>query len=104
MALRVRVCRIDEVPRDDHRGFAVRGVTWPILVARLGGEIIATAGVCPHEDVSLIDGHLEGTAIVCPGHGYHFELTTGRCAHDPHLVLRRYAVTLIGDDVWVDLL
>jgi nitrite reductase/ring-hydroxylating ferredoxin subunit len=104
VALRVRVCRVDQIAEGEHRGFAVPGVTWPILVARLGGEIIATAGVCPHEDVSLIAGELEHGAIVCPGHGYHFDLRSGRCAHDAHLVLRRYKVRLVGDDVYVDLL
>jgi toluene monooxygenase system ferredoxin subunit len=104
VALRVRVCGVADVAEGEHRGFAVRGVTWPILVARLSGEIIATAGVCPHEDVSLVDGNLEGTSIVCPGHGYHFDLLTGRCAHDVHLHLRRYKVRIIDDAVWVDLL
>ena len=103
MALRVRVCHVDEVPIGGHRGFPVPGVTWPILVADLDGEIVATAGVCPHEDVSLIDGHLEGDEIVCPGHGYHFDLRSGRCAHAPRLVLRRYKVSILGDEVWVDL-
>jgi nitrite reductase/ring-hydroxylating ferredoxin subunit len=104
MALRVHVCQRSDVPAGSHRGFAVRGVTWPILVANLDGELIATAGVCPHEDVSLIEGHLEDDQIVCPGHGYHFDLVTGRCAHAPGLVLRRYRVTVIGEDVWVDLI
>jgi len=104
MALRVRVCRFGQVPPGDHRGFTVAGVTWPILVANVDGEIIATAGVCPHEDVSLIAGDLEGAVITCPGHSYRFDLRSGRCEHDPQLVLRRYPVTLIGDEVWVDLL
>jgi len=104
MPLRVRVCRRGDVPPGGHRGFAVPGVTWPILVADLDGTLIATAGVCPHEDVLLVDGHREGSVIVCPGHAYEFDLVTGRCAHDSLLHLRRYAVTMVGDEVWVDLL
>jgi nitrite reductase/ring-hydroxylating ferredoxin subunit len=104
VALRVRVCRVDDVLPGEHRGFPVAGVIWPVLVANLGGEIVATAGVCPHEDVLLTDGFLEGERIVCPGHAYRFDLRSGRCGHDPTLVLRRYPVTIVGDDVWVDLL
>jgi 3-phenylpropionate/trans-cinnamate dioxygenase ferredoxin subunit len=60
--------------------------------------------VCPHEDVSLADGDLEGSQIRCPGHGYLFDLHTGKCKHDPGLELRRYPITRIGDEIWVDLL
>lgn len=109
MALRVRVCRVDEVRPDEVNAFRVEGVTWPVIVTRItapggAGELVATAGVCPHEDVSLADGHVDGSTLVCPGHGYGFDLSTGRCQHDASLVLRRYAVTVVGDDVWVDLL
>ncbi len=104
MALRVRVCRLDEVRDDEVNAFRVTGVTWPVIVTRVDGALVATAGVCPHEDVSLADGYLDGTSLVCPGHGYGFDLHTGRCRHDASLTLRRYAVTLVGDEVWVDLL
>lgn len=104
MALRVRVCRLDEVRDDEVNAFRVAGVTWPVIVVRHEGELVATPGVCPHEDVGLADGHLDGSLLVCPGHGYGFDLRTGRCRHDASLVLRRYAVTVVGDEVWVDLL
>lgn len=104
MALRVRVCRVDEVVRGEIRAFRVAGVTWPVIVTYLDVGIVATAGVCPHEDVALAGGYLDGQVIVCPGHGYGFDLTTGKCRHDASLVLRRYAVTVVGDEVWVDLL
>lgn len=104
MALRVRVCRRDEVAEGELRAFPVAGVAWPVIVTAAGGEVIAVAGVCPHEDVGLAEGCLEGGALVCPGHGYRFDLATGRCRHDPSLVLRRYRVTVEGGDVWADLL
>jgi nitrite reductase/ring-hydroxylating ferredoxin subunit len=104
MALRVRVCTVAEVVDDELRAFAVRGVTWPVIVTRLDGEIVAVPGVCPHEDVPLADGYLHAGAIICPGHAYRFDLRTGRCAHDAGLELRRYPVTIVGDEVWADLL
>jgi nitrite reductase/ring-hydroxylating ferredoxin subunit len=60
--------------------------------------------VCPHEDVALWNGDLTGSVITCPGHAYEFDLRTGACAHDRDLELRRYKVTVIGDEVWADLL
>jgi nitrite reductase/ring-hydroxylating ferredoxin subunit len=104
MALRVRVCSIGDVAEGQLRAFRVEGVTWPVIVTSLGGELIATAGVCPHEDVALWNGWLENGQLVCPGHGYEFDLRTGKCTHDPGLELRRYRVTRIVDEIWVDLL
>ncbi|HVV82479.1 MAG TPA: Rieske 2Fe-2S domain-containing protein [Kofleriaceae bacterium] len=101
--LRARLCRVDEVPVGAVAAFPVPGLTWPVLATRLDGEIVATAGVCPHEDVGLADGDLDGGCLTCPGHGYVFDLRTGACAHDARLHLRRYKVSVVGDDVWIDL-
>jgi nitrite reductase/ring-hydroxylating ferredoxin subunit len=104
MALRVKVCSVGDVAEGQLRAFQVEGVTWPVIVTMIAGELIATAGVCTHEDVSLKNGWLEGDKIVCPGHGYEFDMHTGRCRHDPGLELRRYRITQIFDEIWVDLL
>jgi toluene monooxygenase system ferredoxin subunit len=104
MALRVRVCRLAEVVAGELRAFPVRGVTWPVIVTIVDEVLVAVPGVCPHEDVGLADGTLRGSELVCPGHGWGFDLHTGRCAHAPWVELRRYPVTLVDDEVWVDLL
>lgn len=104
MALRVRVCSIGDLAEGALRAFHVNGVTWPVIVTIVDGELIATAGVCPHEDVSLKHGWLEGDHLVCPGHGYEFDLRTGRCKHAPALELKRYKITRLADDIWVDLI
>jgi len=104
MALRVKVCSVGDVAEGQLRAFQVEGVTWPVIVTMIAGELIATAGVCPHEDASLKNGWLDGDKIVCPGHGYEFDMHTGRCRHDPGLELRRYRITQIFDEIWVDLL
>jgi len=104
MALRVRVCKLSDVADAELRAFAVTGVTWPVIVTRIDGELFAVPGVCPHEDVSLANGDLEGTLLACPGHGYVFDLRTGTCRHEPLLELRRYPITIVGDELWVDLL
>lgn len=104
MALRVRVCTLADVVDDELRAFKVTGVTWPVLVTRVDGELLATAGVCPHEDVELVDGDFTGTVVTCPGHSYELDLRTGACLHDKTLTLRRYPITIVGDELWVDLL
>jgi nitrite reductase/ring-hydroxylating ferredoxin subunit len=104
MALRVRVCRLADVTPGELRAFRVDGVTWPVLVAYVDDALVAVPGVCPHEDVGLADGELDDGTLTCPGHGYRFDLRTGRCGHDPALELRRYRITVAGDEIFVDLM
>lgn len=106
MALRVHVCKLADVVPGELRAFPVTGVTWPVMLTALAGELYAFPGVCPHDDVSLAEyGVLDGDNHVrCRVHGYRFDLGDGHCEHMPALHLRRYKVTLEGDDVLVDLL
>lgn len=101
--LRLRLGALVDLPVGTLRAFTVPGVTWPILAGRFDDEIIATAGVCPHEDVSLADGDVADGCLTCPGHGYVFELRTGACQHDRDLTLRRYRTVVIDGEVWVEL-
>jgi len=103
MALRVRVCRADEVAPGETRVFAVPGVDIPLLIANLDRPYLATTSMCPHEDVSLLRGKRRGTQVICPGHGYRFDLETGACSHDPNLILRCYRITLAAGELYVDL-
>ena len=104
MVLCCYVCDITAVVPDELRSFPVEGLTWPVLATIVDGNVVVCQGVCPHEDVSLVGGRLVGHSIICAAHGYRFDLRTGRCAHRKSLELRRYPVTLIADQVWVDLL
>lgn len=101
--LRARLARLDELPVDTLAAFPLPGLSWPVLAGVFAGEIIATAGVCPHEDVGLADGDVDGYRLTCPGHGYQFDLRTGACRHDRSLCLRRYRATIVDGEVWVEL-
>jgi nitrite reductase/ring-hydroxylating ferredoxin subunit len=104
MALRVRVCARLDVHAGVLKAFDVVGVTWPVLVTVVDGEVVAVPGVCPHEDVGLATARLDRGELTCSGHGYIFDLRDGKCAHDPTLLLRRYPVTIVNGEIWVDLL
>ena len=67
------------------------------------GRYYACGGSCPHEDGPLAEGWLEGESVVCPWHGFSFDLASGRCLVDPDLAIRVYAVRVTNDAVEVDL-
>lgn len=104
MALKLRVCRVDEVLPGEVRGFDVDGVAVPVLVANVDGTLYASTSMCPHEDVSLIDGAHIGAKLICPGHAYEFDLRTGACSHDPKLRLHCYRVSVVDDVLYVDII
>lgn len=103
MALRVRVCALDEIREGELQSFPVPGVLVPVLVTMVDGNIIAGTSMCPHEDVSLVRGCIQGSAIVCSAHGYEFNLYTGQCSHDPSLRWLTYKTSIRSGDLYVDL-
>lgn len=98
----IRICATSEVPQGWMRAFPVEGLAVPVLVADLGeGRYAASSGICPHEDVMLEGGILFAGHVTCPGHGYEFDLATGRCRHDASLQLRRFPLRVVGDEIHI---
>ena len=104
MPLMVKVCAVSDVANGDMRAFSVSGVDTPILVTRHDDNYYAASSMCPHERVSLIGGARRDTRVSCPGHGYEFDLKTGRCSHDPKLQLRVFPVTVRNKEIWISLI
>ena len=84
----------------------------PILAAANGrdialfmcrGKVVATNGQCPHAGGPLHEGEVEGTILTCPWHGWTFDLESGACQEDESIILERYPVRIVGDDVLVTL-
>lgn len=68
------------------------------------GQVVAVDNQCPHQDVPLDEGLVEGGCVSCPWHGWRFDLTTGE-----HLTtfgrrrgLTRYRVMVADNQVWVE--
>lgn len=68
-----------------------------------GGRFFACAASCPHEDGPLAEGWVEVDAVVCPWHGYDFDLATGRCRVDDDLSVPVYPVRVRDGLVEVEL-
>ena len=98
----VRVASIDQIPVGQGALLDVHGVTLALFNAG-GGRFHATSPLCPHEDGPLAEGWIEGDAVVCPWHGFDFELRTGRCRVDEGLTISVFPVRVTGTDIEVDL-
>lgn len=47
----------------------------PVAVFNIDGVYYACSNRCPHAGGPLSDGFLRGTAVVCPWHGWDFDLS-----------------------------
>jgi nitrite reductase (NADH) small subunit len=78
------------------------GVTVAVFNAG-SGRFYACGAICPHEDGPLAEGWIEGSAVVCPWHGFDFDLATGACQVAEGLSVPVYAVRVVDGAVEVDL-
>ena len=63
------------------------------------GEVFATSAQCPHRGGPLADGLVGGHSVICPMHGFAFDLRTGEAAGREcgRLATHRVSVTAAGD-------
>ena len=75
-----------------------------IAVFLIGNKIFAVNNICPHKHSALIyDGFVEEEKVVCPAHGWTFDLSTGM-AMNGSKGLTTYEVAVIENSVYVKVL
>jgi len=106
---------------DDGRRLVRVGPT-EIGVLRHGDRFYAYENRCVHQGGPVCEGRILGKVeavlaadktmtgerfserqahLICPWHGYEYDLATGECAADRRLRLRRYEVVEKGDEIYV---
>ncbi len=72
----VTLGKVDDIPVGEGRAYAVEGRQ--IAVFRLrDGSLRAIDAVCPHRGGPLADGLTDTRVVVCPLHGFTYDLETG---------------------------
>jgi len=84
----VPVCRANDLPPGHLR--RVKIGKHDIAVARVAEEVFALSNVCRHAFAPLADGVLDGYEIMCPWHGWRYDVRTGATDH-PDSDVRTYA-------------
>jgi nitrite reductase/ring-hydroxylating ferredoxin subunit len=74
-----------------------------VLVVWADGEVHALEDACNHAGASLAEGWVEDACVVCPMHGYVFELRTGKLLRPKGLCgdQRTYVTRIEGDEIAV---
>jgi len=92
-----------------------------LVVVREQDEFYALHDSCPHQGARLSNGHVSGTThyckpgdnipygsdgqiLVCPWHGYEYNLRTGRSIFNPEVIrVRCYPLRVADDRILVNL-
>jgi ferredoxin-nitrite reductase len=73
-----------------------------IAVFKHQGKLCALQNDCPHEGGQLSAGWIEDGAVVCPLHGYKFDLTSGACSTDAKLSAKIFKLAQQGENYTVE--
>lgn len=118
----VFVAKVGEIPDRDRRVVEARGLE--IGVFRLGDDYFAWESNCPHQGGPVCQGRImnrvdevidsvgrsrgyrfveEDVHVICPWHGFEFNIRTGRHAGDPNTRLRGFEVSVRDGGIYVQL-
>jgi NAD(P)H-dependent nitrite reductase small subunit len=89
---RVRALDLGDLPPDKTALVTIDGTD--VALFRRGDEVFAIGNECPHQGGSLCDGAVEGDIVICPLHGWEFDLRSGACMTVPGESVPRFAVTV----------
>jgi ferredoxin-nitrite reductase len=73
-----------------------------VAVFKSNGQLYGIQNNCPHEGGQLSKGRIEDGEVVCPLHGYRFDLKTGACSTNPKLKAKVFKLVAQGDQVTVE--
>jgi nitrite reductase/ring-hydroxylating ferredoxin subunit len=101
MANFVRVCKTEDVKAGCGRSIEISGK--PLALFNVDGGFYAINDVCGHRGGPLGEGELDGKTVICPWHGWRYNVTTGENELVPDLPTEKYDVKIDGEDILVDL-
>ena len=70
-----RITITDSVPPREGRSVQVGGLD--LAIFNLSDRFVTIENQCPHKGGPLCDGIVSGTTVICPLHGWRFDLESG---------------------------
>lgn len=95
----VTVARVEEVPPGTV--VHVSAGDEQIALAHVEGGFYATEGLCLHLKGPLGEGHLDGSVLSCPWHGWQYDVRTGLNEFDHAIKLRTFEVRVEDGEIQI---
>lgn len=101
MAEFVKVCHTGDVRPGNGKCIDINGKE--VAIFNVNGNFYAINGTCGHRGGPLGEGELDGTTVVCPWHGWRYDVTTGANQLVPEQPTQTYEVRVEQDEVLIAL-
>ena len=82
---------------------AVRIKGKPILLVRQGGEIFGLSNRCPHMGCTFEGGILRDYLVMCPCHGWKFDVRNGQYTENNLTILTSYRCKVENGKIFVEI-
>jgi nitrite reductase/ring-hydroxylating ferredoxin subunit len=89
-----------DLPEGKMHSARVKGTA--LLLAKVNGQVYAVSNNCPHQGCQLNNGTLNGYMVMCPCHGWKFDLRNGTYQEIPQIKLDCYPVKVENRKILVE--
>jgi NAD(P)H-dependent nitrite reductase small subunit len=93
------VAKVGDVPEGEGRVVDANGTQ--VALFKVDGDFHALDNTCIHRGGPLGDGACNDHTVICPWHGWQYDVTSGECLNSPGESVETYEVRVEGDDVQV---
>jgi nitrite reductase/ring-hydroxylating ferredoxin subunit len=92
--------KIDEIPPE--MPVCLKHDRAAIVVIQTKDGVSAFHDRCPHAQWPISDGEITDGILVCPGHGWQFNVTTGQCLNSPAYQLKPLSVVVYNESIYIE--
>jgi len=96
----IKVATVADVPEGAGKTVEVAGKQ--IALFNVGGKFYAIDNACKHRGGPLGEGEVDGSTVICPWHGWEYDVTTGANLDDASVKLGCYPVKVENTDIMIE--
>jgi nitrite reductase (NADH) small subunit/3-phenylpropionate/trans-cinnamate dioxygenase ferredoxin subunit len=86
----IKVAEISDIPPGTAKVVEVQNIE--VALFNLDGQIYAIDNMCQHAGGPLGEGKIKDDVVICPWHGYRYNIKTGRYLKNPDMSVACYPV------------
>ena len=96
----IKVATVADVPEGAGKTVEVAGKR--IALFNVGGKFYAIDNACKHRGGPLGEGEVDGSTVICPWHGWEYDVTTGANLDDASVKVGCYPVKVENTDIMIE--
>lgn len=99
MAAFTKIAKVSDIPLGSGKTVELAGKA--IALFNCEGTFYAIENTCKHRGGPLGEGSLTDKTVMCPWHGWEYDVSSGECQTNPASPVQRFDVKVEGEDILV---